>query len=56
MSARPRPCAPTARVYQAAVFNYCEETKTVFAIGADLDAAVKMAIANHSRGRVEEVS
>ena len=31
--------------YQAAIFNYCEETNKVFAIGADLDAAVKTAIA-----------
>ena len=31
--------------YQAGVFNYCEETGKVFAIGADLDAAVKAAIA-----------
>ena len=27
--------------YQAAIFNYCEETGKVFAIGADRDAAVK---------------
>lgn len=31
--------------YQAAIFNYCEETGKVFAIGADQDAAVKAAIA-----------
>lgn len=31
--------------YQAAIFNYCEETNKVFAIGADQDAAVKAAIA-----------
>jgi Transposase DDE domain group 1 len=31
--------------YQAAIFNYCEETGKVFAVGADLDAAVKAAIA-----------
>jgi hypothetical protein len=31
--------------YQAAIFNYCEETDKVFAIGADQDAAVKAAIA-----------
>ena len=31
--------------YQAAIFNYCEETGKVFAIGADRDAAVKAAIA-----------
>jgi hypothetical protein len=31
--------------YQAAIFNYCEETGKVFAIGADRDAAVKTAIA-----------
>jgi hypothetical protein len=30
--------------YQAAIFNYCEETGKVFAIGADQDAAVKAAI------------
>jgi hypothetical protein len=30
--------------YQADVFNYCEETRKVFAIGADQDAAVKVAI------------
>lgn len=30
--------------YQAAIFNYCEETSKVFAIGADQDAAVKAAI------------
>jgi hypothetical protein len=35
--------------YQAAIFNYCEETGEVFAIGADQDAAVKAAItAMHS--------
>ena len=31
-------------VYQAAIFNYCKETNTVFAIGANQDAAVKTAI------------
>lgn len=31
--------------YQAAIFNWCEETGKVFAIGADQDAAVKAAIA-----------
>ena len=31
--------------YQAAIFNWCEETAKVFAIGADQDAAVKAAIA-----------
>ena len=31
--------------YQAAIFNWCEVTGTVFAIGADQDAAVKAAIA-----------
>ena len=31
--------------YQAAIFNYGEETGKVFAIGADRDAAVKAAIA-----------
>lgn len=31
--------------YQAAIFNYCEETGKVFAIGADHDSAVKTAIA-----------
>jgi hypothetical protein len=31
--------------YQAAIFNYCEETGKVFAVGADQDAAVKAAIA-----------
>jgi hypothetical protein len=31
--------------YQAKVFNYCEETGKLFAIGADQDAAVKAAIA-----------
>ena len=31
--------------YQADVFNYCEETHKVFAIGADQDAVVKAAIA-----------
>jgi hypothetical protein len=31
--------------YQAAIFNYCEETGKVFAIGADQDVAVKTAIA-----------
>ena len=31
--------------YQAAIFNWCEVTGKVFAIGADLDAAVKAAIA-----------
>ena len=31
--------------YQADVFNYCEETHKVFAIGADQDAAVKAVIA-----------
>jgi hypothetical protein len=31
--------------YQAEIFNYCEETGKVFAIGADQDAAVKAAIA-----------
>ena len=31
--------------YQADVFNYCEETHKIFAIGADQDAAVKAAIA-----------
>jgi len=30
--------------YQADIFNYCEETHKVFAIGADQDAAVKVAI------------
>jgi hypothetical protein len=30
--------------YQAAIFNWCEETSKVFAIGADQDAAVKAAI------------
>jgi hypothetical protein len=30
--------------YQADIFNYCEETHKVFAIGADQDAAVKAAI------------
>jgi len=30
--------------YQAAVFNYCEETGKSFAIGADLDSAVRAAI------------
>jgi len=30
--------------YQAAIFNWCEETGKVFAIGADQDAAVKAAI------------
>jgi hypothetical protein len=32
--------------YQAAIFNYCEETGKVLAIGVDQDAAVKAAIAN----------
>jgi hypothetical protein len=36
--------------YQAAIFNYCEETNKVFAIGADRDAAVKTAIASISKG------
>ena len=36
--------------YQAAIFNYCEETGKVFAIGADQDAAVKAAIANIPEG------
>ena len=31
--------------YQAEIFNYCEKTGKVFAIGADQDAAVKAAIA-----------
>jgi hypothetical protein len=31
--------------YQAAIFDWCEETGKVFAIGADQDAAVKAAIA-----------
>ncbi|CAL1242031.1 transposase [Candidatus Methylocalor cossyra] len=31
--------------YQAAIFNACEENKQRFAIGADLDAAVKAVIA-----------
>jgi hypothetical protein len=31
--------------YQADIFNYCEETHKVFAIGADQDAAVKTVIA-----------
>lgn len=31
--------------YQAAIFNWCEETGKVFAIGADRDAAVKAASA-----------
>jgi hypothetical protein len=31
--------------YQAAIFNYCEETNKVFAIGADQDVAVKAAVA-----------
>jgi hypothetical protein len=31
--------------YQTDVFNYCEETHKVFAIGADQDAAVKAVIA-----------
>lgn len=31
--------------YQAAIFNACEEKKQCFAIGADLDAAVKAVIA-----------
>ena len=31
--------------YQAAIFNYCEETGKAFAIGADQDTAVKTAIA-----------
>jgi Transposase DDE domain group 1 len=31
--------------YQAAIFDWCEETSKVFAIGADQDAAVKTAIA-----------
>jgi len=31
--------------YQADVFNYCEESHKVFAIGADQDAAVKAVIA-----------
>ncbi len=31
--------------YQAAIFNWCEATGKVFAIGADQDAAVKAAIA-----------
>ncbi len=30
--------------YQAAIFNWCEETGKVFAIGADQDVAVKAAI------------
>ncbi len=30
--------------YQASIFNWCEETGTFFAIGADQDAAVKAAI------------
>ena len=41
--------------YQAAIFNCCEETSKVFAIGADQDAAVKAAIDGHSRRRVEEI-
>ena len=36
--------------YQAAIFNYGEETGKVFAIGADQDAAVKAAIANIREG------
>lgn len=32
--------------YQAEIFNWCEETSKVFAIGADQDAAVKAAIAS----------
>jgi hypothetical protein len=31
--------------YQADVFNYCEKTHKLFAIGADQDAAVKAVIA-----------
>jgi hypothetical protein len=30
--------------YQAAIFNWCEETGKVFAVGADQDAAVKAAV------------
>ena len=37
--------------YQADVFNYCEETHKVFAIGADQDAAVKAAIAAIPEGK-----
>ena len=36
--------------YQAKIFNYCEETDKVFAIGADQDAAVKTAIATIPEG------
>jgi Transposase DDE domain group 1 len=36
--------------YQAKVFNYCEETGKLFAIGADQDAAVKAAIATIPQG------
>lgn len=36
--------------YQAAIFNCCEETGKVFAIGADQDAAVKAAIADIPEG------
>jgi Transposase DDE domain. len=36
--------------YQADVFNYCEETHKVFAIGVDQDAAVKAVIAAISEG------
>lgn len=36
--------------YQAKIFNYCEETGKLFAIGADQDAAVKAAIASIAQG------
>ena len=36
--------------YQAAIFNWCEVTGKVFAIGADQDAAVKAAIAGIPEG------
>jgi hypothetical protein len=36
--------------YQAKIFNYCEETGKLFAIGADQDAAVKAAIAAIAQG------
>lgn len=36
--------------YQAAIFNWCEATGKVFAIGADQDAAVKAAIATIPEG------
>jgi hypothetical protein len=38
------PVRADSAVYQAAIFNWCEETGKVFAIGADQDAAVKAAI------------